>query len=119
MARTTSLEKVRLWQDRFKELQHSQLPVQEFCQSVGCSAPTFYYWKRKLARQAPRSKGTPKRSAPASKPAPDRQAFLPVLVRTASLSQVVVTLSNGIKFELQCDPIDALQLILQDIKRAL
>ncbi len=119
MARTTSLEKVRLWQNRFKELQHSQLSVQEFCQSVGCSAATFYYWKRKLARQAPHSKRTPKRSESASKPAPYRQAFLPVLVRSASLSQAVVTLSNGIKIELQCDPIDALQLILQDIKRAL
>jgi len=119
MARTTSLEKVRLWQDRLKVLQQSQLSVQEFCQSVGCSAPTFYYWKQKLARQAFHSKGMPKRSAPASKTAPDRQAFLPVLVRTASLSQAVVTLSNGIKIELQCDPIDALQLILQDIKRDL
>ena len=118
MARTTSLEKVRLWQDRFEELQHCQLSVQQFCQSVGCSAPTFYYWKRKLARQAPRSKGMPKRSAPASKPAPDGQAFLPVIVRTASLSQAVVTLSNGIKIELQCNPINALQFLLEDMRRA-
>jgi len=117
MARTTSLEKVQLWQDRFKELRHSQLSVQQFCQSVGCSAPTFYYWKRKLARQAPHSTRMPKGSVTASKRAPDRQAFLPVLVRTTSLSQAVVTLRNGTKIELHCDPIDALQLILQDIKR--
>jgi len=118
MARNPSTEKFRLWQDRFNQLLHSQLSVQEFCQSVGCSAPTFYYWKRKLAGQAPRSKAMPKRSTPANRPNLNQQAFLPVLIRTAPLPQAVVTLSNGIKIELQCDPIEALQFLLQDMRRA-
>jgi len=111
MARTTSSTKVRLWQERFKQLKNSQLSVQMFCQSVGCSAPTLYYWKRKLETLADSTAKTSKSLA-----APPSPAFVPVLVRDSSSNQALVTLCNGTTIELHCDPTAALQLILQDMR---
>jgi transposase-like protein len=36
------------WQDWFEEFQRSELPVGEFCDSIGVCVQTFYRWRRKL-----------------------------------------------------------------------
>jgi transposase-like protein len=40
--------KARLWQVRFQQFEADGRSVVEFCDSVGCSPNTFYYWKKKL-----------------------------------------------------------------------
>ena len=49
MARSANPQSRALWRTRLRQFIASKLTVHEFCASVGCSAPTYYYWKRKLA----------------------------------------------------------------------
>lgn len=39
--------KLQLWLHRFDQFNSGHVTVKQFCESVGCSTPTFYYWKRK------------------------------------------------------------------------
>jgi hypothetical protein len=43
----------QLWTDRLKRFRSADQTVVEFCAAEGVSAPTFYQWKRRLARTAP------------------------------------------------------------------
>ena len=56
--------KTQLWNKRLRQFENSSLTVAEFCQSIGCSIPTFYQWRNKLQ---------------ASKSALPKPAFLQVL----------------------------------------
>ena len=41
------------WLDRFDRFASAGLSVTAFCRSEGISSQAFYYWKHKLAAQAP------------------------------------------------------------------
>lgn len=45
-------ETVKLWQERLRRFNRSQMTVAQFCLSEGVSQPSFYQWKKKL-RQPP------------------------------------------------------------------
>lgn len=49
MSRPTQSTKAQTWKQHFADFKRSQLTVAQFCQSIGCSIPTFYLWKRKFA----------------------------------------------------------------------
>lgn len=40
------------WRAWFKEFNESELTVQQFCESKGTTANTFYNWRRKLRAEA-------------------------------------------------------------------
>jgi transposase len=42
----------QLWMDRLQRFRSADQTVAEFCSAEGVSAPTFYQWKRRLARTA-------------------------------------------------------------------
>ncbi len=56
----------QLWTKRLRECDAPSLSVDQFCKSVGCSSPTFYLWRRKLAADASPAKST--RPSPVSLP---------------------------------------------------
>ena len=45
-------ETAKLWQERLRRFDRSQMTVTQFCRSEGVSQPSFYQWKKKL-RQPP------------------------------------------------------------------
>jgi hypothetical protein len=45
--------KTKLWAKRLRDFENSSLTVAQFCNSVGCSVPTFYQGRRKLADDTP------------------------------------------------------------------
>ena len=45
-------ETAKLWQERLRRFDRSQLTVVQFCRNEGVSQPSFYQWKKKL-RQPP------------------------------------------------------------------
>jgi hypothetical protein len=123
MTRSQDPDKAVLWQQRLVDFQASSMTVAEYCKSVSCSVAAFYQWRRKLSRCQPPTVSNVSTSQPSSPPSsatsqrrsstlPSRQtaAFLPVTLRS---SAVVVTLTNGTRLELACDPHNALQSILQ------
>lgn len=45
-------ETAKLWQERLRRFDRSQMTVTQFCQNEGVSQPSFYNWRKKL-RQTP------------------------------------------------------------------
>lgn len=46
-----SIELERRWRERLAEQVASGLSVREFCQSQGVAEPSFYQWRREIARR--------------------------------------------------------------------
>ena len=90
--------KSQLWAKRFREFDASSLSVTQFCQSVGCSVPSFYHWKRKLAL---------------SKGAPAMPSFLQVQTNTDCSFHI--KLVSGVTITLPFEALDSLPQILNRI----
>ena len=53
MSRTANPRLLSLWQERFTPYAATDQTVAEFCRREGVSTPSFYQWKKKLARPTP------------------------------------------------------------------
>ena len=103
--------KTRLWTKRLRDFEASSLTVEQFCKSVGCSSPTFYLWRRKLAGDQPAKSS---RSVPASKPgASSHSAFLQV--QTKSDCSIQVKLLSGVVITIPIEALDWLPQVLDRI----
>lgn len=103
--------KAQLWTKRFRDFEASSLSVDQFCQSVGCSSPSFYQWRRKLSgvRQAKSP-----RSAAASQPtASSQSAFLQVQTKTDCSIQI--RLLSGVVIAIPVEALDWLPQVLDRI----
>ena len=76
MAQRPDSRKTRLWLERVRLWQHSQLSVHDFCQRRRLSQPSFYSWRRVLRERGLVDDGV-QVTAAASTP-----AFLKVTVNT-------------------------------------
>jgi hypothetical protein len=90
--------KAQLWAKRLREFESSSLNVAQFCQSIGCSEPNFYQWKKKLNAT--------------TKVAPKAQ-FLQV--QTEPCSSIEIRLVSGIVITIPAAAIDTLPLILERV----
>ena len=52
MARGVNQVAQRRWRDRLRRFARSQLSVTEFCRREQVSEPSFYQWRKRLARTA-------------------------------------------------------------------
>jgi len=103
--------KAQLWTKRFRDFETSCLTVDQFCQSVGCSSPTFYLWRRKLAGAGPTKSP---RSGTASKPtASSQSAFLQV--QTKSDCSIQIKLLSGVVITIPVEALDWLPQVLDRI----
>ena len=91
--------KAQHWAKRLREFEASSVSVAQFCQSVGCSLPTFYQWRRKLEGAKP--------TASAS------SAFLQV--QTKSDCSIQIKLVSGVIITLPLEALDSLPQILNRI----
>jgi transposase len=91
--------KTQLWAKRLRDFENSSLTVAQFCNSVGCSVPTFYQWRRKLVAD------TPATSA--------QSAFLQV--QTKSDTAIQVKLPSGVVIIFPIDALDSLPKLLERI----
>ena len=51
MSHRVSPVKTQQWKQRFDGYRTSSLTVAQFCKAEGVSVPSFYQWKKKLARK--------------------------------------------------------------------
>jgi hypothetical protein len=132
MARTPDLTKLQTWQKWLEQLANSKQSPRQFCDSIGCSMTTFYYWKRRCEQAAlaaaTGSAGAiidPRRHfadriepSGASCAAQVQSSFLPVVVRAPSSSSVILVRSQcGLKITVPADAIGALEVVLQNLRR--
>ena len=77
MARYPNSAKERIWLERIRHWQPSQLSVREYCRRRGLSEPSFYAWRHVLLQRGLLANGP----APQAEPAPTTPAFLRVSVK--------------------------------------
>ncbi len=109
MSRSSSHSKQAIWKQRFKEFSNSQHTVEQFCDGVGCSVATFYYWKHKLEADSPKES-----SEPPAKPS----AFVPVVIRSGSTTPVIIRLIDGTRVTVPVEALAALDVVLNHVQRA-
>ena len=107
--RSTSKSKLQLWQERLQQFRRRSQTIQEFCDSVGCTRPTFHYWKNKIEALSPLPR--PVKPAPVKPVAPS--AFVPVVLSGGVAKSIVVRLLNGTRVVVPTDALAALKIILQ------
>lgn len=90
-------ETAKLWQERLRRFDRSQLTVVQFCRNEGVSQPSFYQWKKKL-RQPP-SDAKPKRSTAGVQ-------FMPLRLATESANQVALKTDEQAGTSLACTTIE-------------
>jgi hypothetical protein len=77
MAQHPNSAKERLWLERIRRWQPSQLSVREYCRRRGFSEPSFYAWRRVLLHRGLLANGP----APQAEPAPPNPAFVKITVK--------------------------------------
>ncbi len=97
MARQTTTSRSQRWKQHLAEFDRSGLTVAQFCESIGCSTPTFYNWKRKLDHT------------------PVQQAFLRVQTTDTSSTTIEITLPSGVLLKLPLSAIASLSDILDQV----
>jgi len=118
MPRAADGSKLQFWKDRLDQFSSSQRTIQQFCESVGCSVATFYYWKRKVAENASLISTTASRTKPSRTRHPERpSAFVPVVVRTGSSLPISVRLTDGTRVVVPADALAALDRVLEHAHR--
>ena len=93
MPRGSSPVKMKQWTERLKRFAQTGQTVAQFCHDECVSQPSFYQWKKKLAKQV---QTTP--SPPQSEP-----AFHAVEVTAPGLAATTIRLANGVEIELGGD----------------
>lgn len=128
MSRSEDVAKRRLWGLRFQRFERSRLTVARFCALERVSVPSFYHWRKRLAKgmsnaadeggsAAAGATRTSTRTGAATGVGTDmsRGSFVPVkLLRRERLE---VRLGNGVLVRLPAGDVDSLRLTLEVVAR--
>ncbi len=101
MARTSSVSRVQLWQQRLARFQASRNTIVEFCRQEGVSLPSFYLWRKRLS---------PATSSSRDKPPAGFRA-----VHVVAPASVSVQLPGGTQLVVPTTDRDSLRLVIETI----
>ena len=107
MGRGSSQEKAGEWTRRLRRFEKTDQTVAAFCEGEGVSAPSFYWWRRRLR---PRTRPTRPKS------------FRPVHVTTSTAetgSTTVIELGKGVRIQLGSDLLVVESVVKQVLAAAL
>ena len=98
------------WQQRIETQKDSGLSVSQFCQQHGCSASSFYQWRRKLGSPSP--KPATEISVPAALGLGAFQQLIPK--RPSGLvPSIDLVLPGGTIARVPADQLEALEIVLR------
>ncbi len=101
MAGSLDSPRVREWQRRMTRFEEAQQSVAEFCRREGVSAPSFYHWRKRLARRP--------------RPTEEAAGFRPV--RLVGSAGVAVQLPGGTQLHVPISDARALRLVIATLAR--
>jgi hypothetical protein len=101
MVRAVDLGKLAMWQARLRRFAESGSSIAEFCRQEGVSAPSFYLWRKRLAKSTV-SVGRGSRVTAG-------QSFVPVRLTATAAMPIIIRLPNGVRVRLPGDNIEALR----------
>lgn len=90
-------ETAKLWQQRLRRFDRSQLTVAQFCLSEGISQPSYYQWKKKLRELPSDAKPTPSATG---------AQFMPLRLATESANQAASEAAEQAGPSLACTTIE-------------
>ncbi len=102
MAGSLDSRKVRQWRRRMERFRETRQSVAEFCRQEGVSAPSFYQWRKRLAKQP--------------RPAKEAVGFRPV--RLVGSAVVAVQLPGGTQLHVPTSERRVLRLVIDLLARA-
>ena len=110
MSPTVSQDSRLVWQQRIDAQKASGLSVPQFCQQHGCSASSFYQWRRKLGSPSPKL-GT-EISVPG---AVGVGAFQQLIAKRPSgpVPSIDLVLPGGTIARVPADQLEALEIVLR------
>jgi hypothetical protein len=122
MLRRVSPVKTQQWKQRFERYRTSSLTVAQFCLAEGVSVPSFYQWKKKLARKVtdhvqPSASNQPTaRQAKAARAVNRKPTFQSIQLVPPAIQQPVVTIRTpgGIKIEI-VENLPMIQAVLEQL----
>ncbi len=106
MSRSSDRAKVAEWRQRFRRFSSSGLTVTKFCEKERVSTPTFYQWRKRLAKGSPRKSKAGKAGS-----------FRRVTVVAASQA-VSIQLAGGTRIEVCGKDIEAVRTVVGEVVRA-
>ena len=101
MAGCLDSQKACEWRQQMERFQEGRQSVTEFCRKEGVSAPSFYQWRKRLARR----------------PRATEEASGFRAVRLVSSAGVVVQLPGGTRLEVPTSDPQALRLVIDTLAR--
>ena len=98
------------WQQRIETQKDSGLSVSQFCQQHGCSASSFYQWRRKLGSHSP--KPATEISVPVTRGV---GAFQQLIAKRPSgpVPSIDLVLPGGTIARVPADQLEALEIVLR------
>jgi len=103
---TSRQERREWWRRQLSRRQSANLSVAEFCQQLGVSVTTFYYWKKRIHEVASHAPGKVAAESP-SRPVTTAANFIPVsLVDRRAGTHLEIELANScvVRLEGAIDP---------------
>jgi hypothetical protein len=94
--------KERMWREVLRRWRQSDLTIRAFCAREGLSEPSFYQWRRELAR---RDRAAAKTARPGNHAAASVPRFVPVEVvaQTTTTIEIVVPTGAVVRVRPGCD----------------
>ena len=94
--RTNHQARVDWWRRQFQRQRTTNLSIAEFCQQLGVSITTFYYWRKRVTEAAPSARPP----VPADRPSPcsisTAPNFVPVsIVEPVGGAELEIELANS------------------------
>jgi transposase len=110
MAQLMNSEKAALWRQRLRRFERSRLTVAGFCDQEGCSVPSFYAWRKKLADAKTRTTGHDRQPRQSASP------FRPITVTPAT--PVSIWLAGGARIEVAAADVKLVRAVVREVLRA-
>lgn len=106
MAQTSG--KVEFWRKRLARFERSGLTIRRFCEREGCSQPSFYQWRKRLAESAPAEPQGP----------PQGKRLFERVSLSVGVGRVAFRLPGGAQIDVPTEQHDAIRTVLGEILRA-
>ena len=104
-------DKAAVWGERLRRYEQSALTIVEFCQRERVSVPSFYQWRKRLAKSSTGPQRFAGRQVPAASP-----AFQQVMLTGGGL--VTIEFLSGVRMEVPSLDVPLVRAVLADLLQA-
>ena len=102
--------KAAVWRERLRRYEREAVTVAEFCQREGVSVPSFYQWRKRLAKASAgrrQMRSSPRQGSAAA------PAFQQVML--AGSGVVAIELPSGVRMELPAHQVQLVRAVVAEL----